>query len=226
MRTVRRKLATLVFDYSMYPRHQIDRTHVAHLAEAIEAGAKLPPIVIDKKTKRISDGFHRATALRKTAGEDATVEVVEIAYGNDAEMFLDAARRNAGHGHRLSNFDRVRCIELASQLDIEPEALSAALVMPVEKVAELRIKCMAEAPVRPHGPTPIKRTIQHMAGRRLTPRQSQANEALSGMRQVFYANQLIHLIEGELLQEDDRLWERLVVLHGLLGDVLSQREAG
>jgi hypothetical protein len=90
--------------------------------------------------------------------------------------------------------------------------------MPVNRIGELTTGRTAKA----GGLTvPIKQTIRRFAGRSLTPRQQEANAKLSGMNQVFYANQLIELLEAKLLNtDDDQLMERLKKLHELLDGVL------
>jgi ParB-like chromosome segregation protein Spo0J len=57
----------LMIDFNLYPRHAIDSTHVNDLLNALKAGAKLPPVVINQQDKRVVDGFHRL-AMYKKAG--------------------------------------------------------------------------------------------------------------------------------------------------------------
>jgi hypothetical protein len=215
------KAVELVLDFDLYPRGNIDAHNVKNLCNALEAGAELPPIVIDKKSKRVIDGFHRRKAHLQTFGDDAEVAVVEKSYKDDAAMFLDAVRYNGAHGAKLDPFDRARCTIIAERLSIPLDAVAGALNMPVDKLAALHTTRTAKDS---GGLTiPIKRTFRHMAGRKLNKRQESANERSSGMNQVFYANQLIDLIEAKLLDKDDeKLLERLLVLHGLLEELLVQ----
>jgi hypothetical protein len=98
--------------------------------------------------------------------------------------------------------------------------MAGALNMPVDKLAGLRVS--RTATTAGGLSIPLKRTIAHMAGRRLTKAQSQANDGLSGMNQSFYANQLISLIENGLLDKaDEKLFERLTRLRELLDGVLQ-----
>lgn len=68
---------------------------------------------------------------------------------------------------------------------------------------------------------PLKKTIQHMAGKTLTTGQQKANEKLSGMNQSFYVNQVILLIENGLIDEKENLYERLRILQKLLNGLLG-----
>lgn len=213
------KAAELVEDFDLYPRNNVDSQHVKHLVEALAAGEELPPGIIDKKTKRLIDGFHRKRARIQLYGPDAEMEVIEKTYKNDAEMFLDAMRYNAAHGVKLDQCDRTHCVIIAERLSIPLEAVAGALHVPIERLGMLRTHRTA---LGSSGLTiPLKRTISHFAGKRLNKAQAEANEKLSGMNQAFYANQLIMLIENRLLDlEDERLMDRLKVLHEALEGLL------
>lgn len=215
------KAAELVLDFGLYPRNHVDATNVKNICDAMSAGAEIPPVIIDRKSKRVSDGFHRVRAALRVGGDDAEIMVIEKNYANDAELFLDAMRYNASHGAKLHPCDRTHCTIIAERLSIPAEAVAGALNMPVDKLARLSIDRTA----RTSGglSVALKNTVRHgFAGRRLTKRQVEANDKLSGMNQVFYANQLIELIESEMLDTgNEKLIERLRVLHGLLDGVLA-----
>jgi hypothetical protein len=86
--------------------------------------------------------------------------------------------------------------------------------MTVENLTELRAGRTAKAD---HMTVPLKRTIQHMAGRTLTAAQMAVNKKLSGMEQLFYVNQIVLLIENGLLDmANEDLVERLRHLAGLI----------
>ena len=217
MRTI--KAAEIVFDYTLYPRNNVDEYNVRCIMNAILAGEKLPPALIDKKSKRVVDGVHRIKAYLRL-DEDAKIEVIERDFKDDAAIFLEAMRLNADHGAKLDSCDRTHCLVVAERLKIPRDAVAGALHMPEEKLGTLRNNRLAKTA---NGLSiPLKRTMQHMAGRRLTKMQMGANERSGGMNQVFYANQLIDLIEAELLdKEDEKLLERLRHLHGLLDSLLA-----
>ena len=218
-------LAELVLDFDLYPRADVDSQHVHYMAEAFNAGATLPPLVIDKATKRVVDGFHRVRMYRRVLPEGSKVEVLEKTYKNDAELFLDAMRYNAGHGRTLTTFDRAHCVLLAERFKIKPEQNATALQLTVDAVGKLRIERVGT--LRSYGKSserhiPLKRTIAHMSGQTLTKAQYEANDKLSGMNQLFYVNQLVTLIKNDLLDtENEKLLEGLRVLHELLDGVVA-----
>lgn len=217
------KLSELVLDFDLYPRTQIDSHHVSEMVEAENAGVEFPPLVIDKKSKRIIDGFHRYKKHVRCHGPDATIPVVEKTYRNDAAMLLDAIRYNANHGRNLSSFDRAHSILLAEKLGLNDKAVAGALSMTVGRVESLRISKSATVGNGKVSVTvPIKQTIRHMAGKKLTRPQVDANKKLGGMNQLFYVNQLLTLIESDLIdKENEDLIEGLRKLHERLGETLA-----
>ncbi len=216
---MKRKLSELVLDFDLYPRKSIDTHHAKEMQHAVEAGTALPPIIIDKKSKRIADGFHRHRVYTRLFGPDAEVDVIEKNYASDADLFLDAIRYNVSHGMRMDTCDKTHCIILAKHLRIAVAAVAAALCMDVKRVAELKTTRTATVG-NLNQSVPIKRTIQHMAGKELTAPQAKANDALSGMHQTFYVNQIITLIENDLLDTaDEKLMDRLKVLGELIAGI-------
>ena len=212
------KAAEIVLDFDLYPRNNIDSANVTNITAAMEAGVEMPPVIIDRTSKRCIDGFHRVRAALRLHGDNAEIQVIEKDYPNEKEMFLDAMRYNAGHGAKLDPNDRTRCAIIAERLHITMDRVAGALNMTKAKLEVLR-----ETRVAKHDGLQIalKQTVRHFCGKRLTRAQVAANAKLSGMNQSFYANQLITLIESEMLDTDD---ERLMIvlrkLHGLLEGLL------
>jgi hypothetical protein len=217
------KCTELVLDFDLYPRQSVDSYHVNTIAEAMRAGNELPPVVIDRKSRRVVDGFHRIKARLRLDGNDATIEIIEKTYKNDAELFVDAVRYNAGHGRNLSACDRAHVLIRAEQLGIDTDAIAGVLHVRIDSAAELKAAHTARAgSLQSALAIPIKRTIRHMAGKPLTKDQVAANEKLGGMEQLFYVNQIVTLIESGLLdKKNDRLMAGLAKLHELLGDLVG-----
>jgi hypothetical protein len=216
-------LSSLVLDFDFYPRGSVDSHHVNEIASAMQAGAPMPPIVIDKKSKRIVDGFHRYRAYLRLHGEAFEIDCVEKDYANDKELFLDTMRFNASHGRALTQHDKAHCIILAKQFRIQHELIAEALNITPDRIGVLTSTRMGKVGA---APIALKSTISHMAGRNLTPAQSTANDKLSGMQQSFYANQLITLIENDLIDaEDENLMRSLSRLADLLPRVLERKAA-
>jgi hypothetical protein len=214
----------LMIDFNLYPRHAIDSTHVNDLLNALKAGAKLPPVVINQQDKRVVDGFHRLAMYKKAAGANAEVPCEARRYRNDAEMFLDAVRMNAAHGRKLAPYDRARIVILADELKIDEEQIAAAMHVQQSSVAHIREARIATNETGE--PTELKATTEHLAGHALSDRQIGGVKRAGGMSVIFYVNQILNAIESGILNESDAgLMKRLGELHAALGRVLAKRKA-
>ena len=208
------QLAELVLDFDMYPRGKVDSHHAAQMVASIEAGAELPPLVIDKKTKRLVDGFHRWRAYKQAYGLNYKVTCIEKTYKDDGELFLDAMRYNASHGRALTQHDKTHCLIMAKNFKLSDNLVSEALNLTAERIGELRSTRIAGVAARPIA---LKQTIRHMAGQKLTKKQETANTKLSGMNQLFYVNQVCILIENDLVDTDNsQLAKGFIRLRALL----------
>lgn len=216
------KICDLVEDLEFYPRFQLSEQHARNLQEAIRAGAEMPPLVIEKSTKKIVDGWHRKRAYEKEYGPDHQVLVIEKTYKNPGEMILEAASLSAQHGLRLQPCDFARVIHKAKQYGVEDlSVIAKALSVTPVKLESIVSHRFARAEPGSVRAVPIKRTIQHMAGHDMTDGQVEANKKLSGMSQLFYVNQLITLLENDLIdKEDEKLLVGLKHLHELLEQLL------
>jgi len=227
------KLSELVFNFELYPRTKVDSYHVSHLVEAYSTGVELPPLVVDKASKNIIDGFHRGYALERLHGTDAEVEVIFKTYRNRAAMFVDAMRYNGGHGRNLSTFDRAHCVILAERFGIAPDQIASSLSITIETVGELRSNRVgrlagkvSDGKTGKETQTPLKRTLRHMVDHVLTSKQAEAQTKLGGMEQLFYVNQIIILIENNLLDlENEKLMHGIERLSELLAKLKKRKRA-
>lgn len=219
------KTASLVLDYNLYPRQQLDNAHVREMVHALEAKTVFPPVVADRLTKRVIDGFHRITAYQHYYGSDAEIAVLWQDYSDEAALFEDAIRLNANHGRKLSPYDQARCLIRAKELHLEPIRVAAALSITIERLADLEIRKVAIGPDSKM--VPIKYTLRHLAGQQLTEQQARGNQAAGGSSGLYFVNQVINLLEQGLVDwQNAQLLGRLDMLAGLLTDYRDQRLAG
>jgi hypothetical protein len=223
MKTGKIKLSEVVLDFNVYPRADVDSQHVGYLREAEDSGAELPPIVVDSKSKRVVDGFHRVRMWQHKYKEEPnkTVPCIFKTYPDESALLLDAIRYNASHGRTLTRYDRTHCILLADDLRIAAEDLAMALSMTVEKIGLLKTERVGTLQTgKTSRPMALKRTIRHMSGRTMSKHQREINDRLGGMNQSFYVNQLIMLIEADLLDwADEQLIKRLSILFNVLAKI-------
>ena len=210
------KVSELLLDYELYPRDRIEPFNVVQMAEALRAGRTLPPVIVDRKSLRVVDGFHRVRAYQRLYGLDAEIPVELRDYKDDAEIFRDAVRLNADHGRQLSSYDRARCIAKAEALKLEPEAISSMLNMTLERIEEMKAQRFATYKMEPRV---LKRTTAHLAGKELTDDEAQYNIKAGGMHQTFYINQVIAMLEADTVN-----WENQKVVNALkkLYDLLDK----
>jgi hypothetical protein len=220
---VRIPAVELVEDLSLYPRLQVDDWYVSRLAEALRSGATLPPIVADRKSKRIADGFHRRRAALKAFGPTAEVDVVLRDYQDEASLYLDALRLNAHHGRRLTTAEEVRAALRAQELGIEPKVIADTLAIRVEKLMGQLERSTARGAIEPV--VVLKPAYRHLAGEQLTRDQELANRHAGGHQATFYARMLVELLESGAVDESNRtLMERLWRLHELLTEFWAARQ--
>jgi hypothetical protein len=77
-----------------------DKAHIAWLAET---EARLPPILVDRRSMRVIDGMHRLLAASLKGRETIDVEFFD---GSSADAFLRAVEANVTHGMPLTQADR------------------------------------------------------------------------------------------------------------------------
>jgi hypothetical protein len=213
------KCSELVLDFNLYPRQRVDDAHVSHLGEAVRAGAPLPPVIVDRKSKRVTDGFHRVK-LAQRDGEDAEIDVILRDYADDREMLLDAMRLNASHGRALTACDRARCIQLGLSMKLDEESIAGALSVTLPKCQRLKSdKLGVDGTTVKLSPAfgPYKPAIRHKRGQPLTKPQQALNAQLGGFTQTRLIDELIKLIQTNLIDTHNRhVMDRLQKLHGLL----------
>ena len=88
----------------------IDPSVVADYADAMEAGAVFPPIIVyhDGEQYWPGDGFHRIDAARRIGRETIDADIRE---GGRRDALLLAASANATHGLRRTQGDKRKSVE-------------------------------------------------------------------------------------------------------------------
>jgi len=216
------RLAYLDDDEEIWPRHGIDQSWVSRLADAIEAGAKLPPIVADLKTKKITDGWHRVAAWKKVLGEAAEAEVEFVDYSDETAMLKDAVARNATHGRMLERQDQVRAALKLEERNVSQREIAVVLNVPEQAVHKMLIKVvlvedLATGRVVKRAAKPIAYPRPNQDPRVLTPRQYDVMRSSGGYRTSQVLTQLSEELESGLVDLEipglnDRYWR----LHDLI----------
>jgi ParB-like chromosome segregation protein Spo0J len=98
------RLTEIKLDAELWPRSREDKETVDHYAEIFE---ELPPVVVQKGTGKLIDGWHRFYAASKLGLSEVQVEEVEIA---DNLLFAEAVKCNLKHGVPLKRTEREKAI--------------------------------------------------------------------------------------------------------------------
>jgi hypothetical protein len=200
------KAIELVFDWNLWPRHevgQLDSTNLARMRQAILAGIKLPPVIVNQHDNRIIDGMHRTKVMLSLYGDDAMIEVLYKQYESEAEMFIDAARINNQHGLPLSPKDRVHVFLKARKMRIPIPAIAEALGMEVEatkKFIEDRI-----ATSKSGEKIPLPGGAHNLKGKVLTKKQEEYVKSCPGTSAQLYARLLLNALNADAVIFNDKV---------------------
>jgi hypothetical protein len=217
-------LAKLVEDLDLYPRSQVSDNHVADLVAALEAGDILPPPVIDQKSKRIIDGFHRRRAAIKVFGSDALIEVDQRRFKTEADMFVAAVQLNIVHGLRLAKIEQRRVALRLSESGADDDLIGKVLHVPPDRVQRILVRVVT---ITEGGGTvrlePLKRSVFHYSGKSMTEPQATAMRSAPGSPYTQLIRQLRQGIRYQLLNSDDaNMLAELAALGGDIGAYLQQ----
>lgn len=187
----------LIVDWELWPRYEandLDATNIGRMKEAIMAGIELPPIIVDKKSYRIIDGFHRQKAYLSVYKENAIVPVEFREYSNDAEMFLEAAKLNTIQGLPLSPKDKVHVILTGRRKKLPFAKIAEALGMRKEKAQELLKK--RTATTRNGKLIPLAAGAMGLAGKKLNKAQEHFAETSNGMYPIVNARLFLNALRA------------------------------
>ena len=219
MQTEKVEVSSLVFDHNLYPRFEIDDYCITDYARAMEAGAIFPPIIADRKSRRVVDGWKRGKAALKFSGDGAKIEVEWRDYKDEAAVLLDAISTNTIHGERISRYDLQRCAILGQQFGIREDLLAAAMRVTPDHLEQIRAKLrstragdvIANKQVGAHLPLVV------------TVKQADGLKRSGGNNQAFFINQVINLIENNLLDTgSERVMERLAHLAAIIEPLVAE----
>ena len=216
----------IVYRPDLYPRQGVSSYRVASIADAMEAGVVMPPIILAEGTMVLVDGMHRWRAAEKLRQETILADVRP--YESEADLFRDASLLNTGHGSNLTTYDRLRVIEISLRLGISEEDQAGMLQVSVSRLRAIqpRFASVADAVAGETGlravpaRIPLKASVRHMSGHVITQAQADAISAVApGSSYLLIIRQLASAVEHGLLPPEDQhpvLWAELRRLGELL----------
>ena len=230
------KALECIRDWGMWPRsdsQELDGTNLARIKEAMRAGQKLPPIVVDKKSLRVVDGFHRLEATIKLYGDNADIDVEFRTYKNDGEMFADAVELNAKSSLPLSPRDKIHCILKGRKLKIPPTVICNALGITDSKYHDFLEKRVATTKSGEKKPIPYgaislsdferaKRSKNGIA-KPLTIKEEKAINSQNGVLPIVHVRLLLDMLKTTAFPLNDKEYDLLSRLRDLIDEVLDKR---
>ncbi len=218
MREKRLKMpaAKLVLDFTNYPRHAVDDVNVSDLVRVLASGGVLPPIIADRLSLRVVDGFHRHGAHLKHFGDGAILDVILRDYKDEAEFFRAATEANVSHGRKLDKHDRTRIVLRLRELGVDDRTIAQTLHVPEDHVTTLALNVVL-TPVVPAQLVPSKRGFEHMRGAIFTETQLHALKTVRSGEAGRIALELIRLLNADCVNRGS---EQIVSRLRELSDVL------
>jgi len=223
MKTKMIRAVECILDWSLWPRFEskgLDPTNIARMCDALRAGFKLPPVIVDKDSKRIIDGFHRIRAFLKVFGDDVEIEAELREYDSEKDMFLDAVRLNAHQGMPLTPKDKAHAFLKARRWKVPIPEIAKILEMPEEKLRQFIEKRTVTTPEGER--IAISRQYEGLAGQKLSEEQIRLVRTGGGLLSVQYARMLINALRANAVEfEDEKIISVFTELRDLLNKVLE-----
>lgn len=193
----------LIFDMDLYPRQKINAYSVSRLVEALKSGAKFPPVHADRRTKVLSDGFHRTEAYIRFGGAETLVPVTFHDYKNKREMFVDSLLYNGNHGTPFSVFDIGRILVKSAEMGEKLDKVCRLLNITEYKADKILNRVR---PVKVRGKKPTRRVVikeravpKLIEAETISPAQAEVNEHALGSAPLRLAKDLLDKIEADCL---------------------------
>ncbi|HSR76414.1 MAG TPA: hypothetical protein VLN57_07485 [Xanthobacteraceae bacterium] len=170
---------------------------VHRLVEAYGAGARFPPLIVEKGTHRLVDGWTRHAAYQLLGLKQIDVEI--RSYHDETELFADAVRFNIQHGQPFTGYDIKHAIARLEKLGLGHSAISELVRMSIPKIEDI---------VRGFGHSatgeaiPLKRGVEYLHGQQISELQVKAMRRLGGVA-TFHARQLVLRLEQDLWPHDN-----------------------
>lgn len=131
------KVSELVINDELVRLRPVNGFFVSRYRLAYRTGADMPLIVVDRKSKKIVSGNHRATAMIKEFSAGHKITVICRSYKNKREIVEDFARENVGHGNALNGISRKRIINELLQEGATAEQVAELFNVPIKRIEEI-----------------------------------------------------------------------------------------
>jgi len=134
MKTKNIDVTQVVLNKELYPRHNLNWAIKCRYYNALQAGAKFPPICVAELNNQLVlvDGNHRLNAYKDSGIATIPSEVLK---GLDEKaIYIEAVKRNVSQGQAFSTYDTTKLILDLQKWQLSLEAISELISIPVDKV--------------------------------------------------------------------------------------------
>jgi hypothetical protein len=201
----------IIVDETVYPRNQPSWLTVYQYAEALEAGAVFPPLVVGKRHDLyvLLDGRHRLLAHQKRQTKIIEVQVSKVP---PAGFFAEAVRLNVQNGRPLAPHERVHAAKILRDQGYEDAKISKLLWIPIGTLRRLLIDRVDTVTVDGQVRSIVRKGLLPK-GRLLT---ASDQESFASRTQLALFTQIISLCEHDLLETTPEIQDAINILAALL----------
>lgn len=219
MKTKIIQIGEAVCDKEIYPRNLVDWMTIHRYKKAMESKAKFPPIVVASFENKliVVDGFHRLEAYKRNKETHLEVELLE---GLDKhQIFIEAVKRNIGHGRQFNSQERTRIILTLEKWEVSQEKISEIIRIPLDDLKPFVAKRITRI-TETQEQIPLKSLLKHLSKKDIDEEPEQGYFANRHQLQVL--NTLILLLEKKYIDIDSEIiMEKLKEINKLLGGYIN-----
>jgi len=186
-------ISELKIDEAIYPRTLVSEFVVTRMTDALAAGARFPEITIEAGTLRLVDGRKRYEVYQRKGIKE--VDAVVKSYASEEELFADAVRLNIEHGQPLTNYEVRNAVARFQRAGYPREAIGEIVRLPAARIDAI-VKGFGQT--EQGEPIALKGGLQHKQEEPFSASQRAAMRRYAGSQAVFYARQLILVLEHDL----------------------------
>ncbi len=217
------KLKEIVIDKMVYPRQKWNWKTVYDYQESMRAGAIFPLITVALFNRKyyLLDGRHRLEALKNLKEKYTQAEVLKNL--SKKEIYIEAVKRNIGHGMQFSVIDKVKISLRLEKLEYSKEDISKLIQIPIDKLDMFtadRVTNTISGEI-----IYLKAPVKHLVGRAVIENFDNVQDKFIGASQLVILDELINLLENNLMDlENDEVFIRLKRIKVLLRNVRRIRK--
>lgn len=183
---------------------KINKQIVGEWVNKMKLGIQFPPMLIDGKSKKLIDGFHRIRAYQQALKVDDEVSVIMKDYKDEGEMILDAYSENNKHGFSMSTFDNKKGLYRLRGLGISENIIQITLGISNIKIKKWDRENVIVIVDNEKVTMPIKKGNEHLYGQEISKEvYEDMDQTYSGWNVTFHVNQILKRINDGTIDKNN-----------------------